>query len=167
MLTTPIHHTTTQLFVICHVSCICGCVCPAATLRHVVHAVPPQYHSAYLTSGCFSPTRAGVFFVTRMDGVVDIWDYFYRQNEVAYSHKVGACFFFIKSKRAYDQNAGFGACRRSENTSPPPVQNECLRPGRLERKRGIYTQAIDPIQLNPPRGQKNGSFGPYCSKLFP
>eukprot|EP00752_Nemacystus_decipiens_P011332 g10069.t1 len=48
-----------------------------------------KYHSAYLTSGCFSPTRAGVFFVTRMDGVVDIWDYFYRQNEVAYSHKVG------------------------------------------------------------------------------
>lgn len=48
-----------------------------------------KYHSAYLTSGCWSPTRAGVFFVTRMDGVVDIWDYFYRQNEVAFSHKVG------------------------------------------------------------------------------
>lgn len=48
-----------------------------------------KYHSSYLTSGCWSPTRAGVFFVTRMDGVVDIWDYFYRQNEVAYSHKVG------------------------------------------------------------------------------
>lgn len=48
-----------------------------------------KYHSSYLTSGCWSPTRAGVFFVTRIDGVVDIWDYFYRQNEVAYSHKVG------------------------------------------------------------------------------
>ncbi|KAJ1445521.1 WD40-repeat-containing domain protein [Pelagophyceae sp. CCMP2097] len=48
-----------------------------------------KYHSAYLTAGCWSPTRAGVFYVTRMDGVVDIWDYFYRQNEVAYSHKVG------------------------------------------------------------------------------
>merc|ERR1719152_766307 len=48
-----------------------------------------KYHTSYLTSGCWSPTRAGVFFVTRMDGVVDIWDYFYRQNEVAYSHKVG------------------------------------------------------------------------------
>jgi dynein intermediate chain 2 len=47
-----------------------------------------KYHSAYLTAGCWSPTRAGVFFVTRYDGVVDIWDYFYRQNEVAYSHKV-------------------------------------------------------------------------------
>lgn len=38
-----------------------------------------------------SPTRAGVFYVTRMDGVVDVWDYFYRQNEVAYSHKIGDC----------------------------------------------------------------------------
>ena len=32
-----------------------------------------KYHPAYLTSGCWSPTRPGVFFVTRMDGVVDIW----------------------------------------------------------------------------------------------
>merc|ERR1712159_852929 len=27
----------------------------------------------------------------RMDGIVDVWDYFYRQNEVAYTHKVGDC----------------------------------------------------------------------------
>lgn len=47
------------------------------------------YHDSYVTAGCWSPTRAGVFFVTRMDGVVDVWDFFYRQNEVAYSHKVG------------------------------------------------------------------------------
>lgn len=32
-----------------------------------------KYHSSYLTAGCWSPTRPGVFFVTRMDGVVDIW----------------------------------------------------------------------------------------------
>ena len=47
-----------------------------------------RYHTSYLTAGCWSPSRAGVFFVTRMDGVIDIWDYFYRQNEVAYTHKV-------------------------------------------------------------------------------
>lgn len=47
-----------------------------------------KYHSSYLTAGCWSPTRAGVFLVTRMDGAVDVWDHFYRQNEVAYSHKV-------------------------------------------------------------------------------
>jgi len=48
-----------------------------------------KYHSSYLTAACWSPTRTGVFYVARMDGVIDIWDYFYRQNEVAYSHKVG------------------------------------------------------------------------------
>jgi dynein intermediate chain 2 len=48
-----------------------------------------KYHGSYLTGGCWSPTRPGVFYVTRMDGVVDVWDYYYRQNEVAYSHKVG------------------------------------------------------------------------------
>ncbi|ETW06373.1 hypothetical protein H310_02649 [Aphanomyces invadans] len=47
------------------------------------------YHESYVTAGCWSPTRAGVFFVTRMDGVVDVWDFFYRQNVAAYSHKVG------------------------------------------------------------------------------
>ena len=50
--------------------------------------ITSQYHSSYLTSGCWSPTRAGVFYVTRSDGVVDVWDISHNQNEVAYSHKV-------------------------------------------------------------------------------
>ena len=50
-----------------------------------------KYCKSYLTGGCWSPTRSGVFFVTRMDGVVDIWDYYHRQNAVAYSHKVCMC----------------------------------------------------------------------------
>lgn len=51
--------------------------------------ITTKYHGSYLTSGCWSPSRAGVFYVTRMDGVVDVWDFFHRQNEVAYSHKIG------------------------------------------------------------------------------
>jgi dynein intermediate chain 2 len=47
-----------------------------------------RYHSSYLTDGCWAPNRPGVFFVTRKDGWLDIWDYYYRQNEVAFSHKV-------------------------------------------------------------------------------
>lgn len=62
-------------------------ILPNATYKRQYILPHSQYHNAYLTSGCFSPTRAGVFFVTRTDGVVDIWDYYYRQNEVAYSHK--------------------------------------------------------------------------------
>lgn len=47
-----------------------------------------RYHNAYLSDGCWSPTRPGLFFVTRRDGWLDTWDYFYRQNEIAFSHKV-------------------------------------------------------------------------------
>ena len=38
------------------------------------------YHKAHLTYGCWSPVRAGVFFTTRMDGVLDVWDIVTRQS---------------------------------------------------------------------------------------
>ena len=37
-----------------------------------------RYHNSYLTYGCWSPTRTGLFFLTRMDGFIDIWDFYYR-----------------------------------------------------------------------------------------
>jgi len=42
---------------------------------------------SYLTCGGWSPTRAGVFYTARQDGYVDFYDYYYRMNEVTYSHK--------------------------------------------------------------------------------
>jgi dynein intermediate chain 2 len=42
--------------------------------------VKTKYHQSYLSDGCFSPTRVGVFFLTRKDGWLDVWDYYYRQN---------------------------------------------------------------------------------------
>jgi dynein intermediate chain 2 len=47
-----------------------------------------RYHNSYLTDGCWSPTRPGIFYLTRMDGFLDVWDIFYRQNEIAYSQKI-------------------------------------------------------------------------------
>ncbi|CCW70602.1 unnamed protein product [Phytomonas sp. Hart1] len=38
------------------------------------------YHEAYLTSGAWHPVRPGVFFTTRMDGHLDIWDLMLRQT---------------------------------------------------------------------------------------
>lgn len=46
------------------------------------------YQSSVMTSGCWSPTRAGLLYITRSDGVLDVWDIGHSQNEVAYSHKV-------------------------------------------------------------------------------
>lgn len=50
-----------------------------------------RYHSAYLTDGCWSPTRCGLFFLTRIDGFLDVWDFYYRQNEICYSQKISDC----------------------------------------------------------------------------
>ena len=44
-----------------------------------------KYHAAYLTDGCWSPTRPGVFFTTKMDGTLDIWDYFFKQNDPTFT----------------------------------------------------------------------------------
>ncbi|CAE8709077.1 unnamed protein product [Polarella glacialis] len=46
------------------------------------------YYPSFLSGACWSPTRAGVFFLSRHDGRLDTWDYFYRMNEVSLSHKV-------------------------------------------------------------------------------
>ncbi|XP_020904970.1 dynein intermediate chain 3, ciliary [Exaiptasia diaphana] len=36
---------------------------------------------SYMTDGCWSPTRPAVFFTTKMNGTLDVWDYLFKQNE--------------------------------------------------------------------------------------
>ena len=48
-----------------------------------------MYHSSYLTDGCWSPTRPGVFFTTKSDGSLDIWDYMFKQNDPTMTIQVG------------------------------------------------------------------------------
>ncbi|EGF84346.1 hypothetical protein BATDEDRAFT_22301 [Batrachochytrium dendrobatidis JAM81] len=40
-----------------------------------------KYSMQYLTDGCWSPTRPSVFFTSKRDGTLDIWDYIFKQNE--------------------------------------------------------------------------------------
>lgn len=47
-----------------------------------------RYERSYLTAGCWSPTRPGVFYTTKLDGTMDVWDFFYKQNDPVYSTKV-------------------------------------------------------------------------------
>jgi len=39
-----------------------------------------KYHANYLTAGCWSPSRPGVFFTTKDSGELDIWDFAFKQN---------------------------------------------------------------------------------------
>ncbi|CAJ1033763.1 putative WD domain, G-beta repeat [Leishmania shawi] len=46
------------------------------------------YHKAYLTCGVWHTVRPGVFFTTRMDGYVDVWDLMLRQTTPSLSFQV-------------------------------------------------------------------------------
>nr|XP_048673673.1 dynein axonemal intermediate chain 2 isoform X2 [Caretta caretta] len=47
-----------------------------------------KYHMAYLTDGCWSTIRPAVFFTSKMDGTLDIWDFLFKQNNPSLSVKV-------------------------------------------------------------------------------
>jgi len=47
-----------------------------------------RYDNSYLTSGCWSPTRPGVYYTTKADGTVDVWDIYYKQNDPTFSTKI-------------------------------------------------------------------------------
>lgn len=47
-----------------------------------------KYHQTYLTGGQWSLTRPAVFMTTKMDGSLDVWDYFYKQREPTLSVQV-------------------------------------------------------------------------------
>ncbi|RNF11540.1 putative dynein [Trypanosoma rangeli] len=46
------------------------------------------YHKSYITSGAWHPVRPGVFFTTRMDGFLDLWDLVLRQSTPALSVQI-------------------------------------------------------------------------------
>lgn len=53
---------------------------------NLMHSKPktnffPRQDMSYMTDGCWSPTRPAVFFTTKMNGTLDVWDYLFKQNE--------------------------------------------------------------------------------------
>jgi len=38
-------------------------------------------HMSYLTDGCWNPVRPAVFYTTKMDGSLDVWDIMYKQRD--------------------------------------------------------------------------------------
>ncbi len=50
--------------------------------------ITSTYHMSYMTDTCWSPARPGVFFTTKMDGTLDVWDIFYKQHEPTLSMQV-------------------------------------------------------------------------------
>ncbi|NXL73810.1 DNAI2 protein, partial [Leptocoma aspasia] len=47
-----------------------------------------KYHTPYLLDTCWSPVKPAVFFTTRSDGTLDVWDFLFHQKEPSLSLRV-------------------------------------------------------------------------------
>ena len=70
-----------------------------------------KYSMHYLTDACWSPTRPSVFFTSKMDGTIDVWDYIFKQNEPTLTVQVNWCSFhkydfFLESSNVYVLSIG-------------------------------------------------------------
>ncbi|NWW43827.1 DNAI2 protein, partial [Pedionomus torquatus] len=63
-------------------------------------------HLSYLTDGCWSTMRPSVFFTTRSDGTLDVWDFLFKQNDPSLSLKV--CNEPLSSLRLQDNGCIIG-----------------------------------------------------------
>ncbi|XP_049458526.1 dynein axonemal intermediate chain 2 [Epinephelus fuscoguttatus] len=66
-----------------------------------------KYQMSYLMDACWSPVRPSVFFTVTMDGVLDVWDILFKQNDPTLSLKV--CDEALYSLRLQD-NGRLVAC---------------------------------------------------------
>uniref|UniRef100_A0A8D3AXA6 Dynein intermediate chain 2 axonemal n=1 Tax=Scophthalmus maximus TaxID=52904 RepID=A0A8D3AXA6_SCOMX len=66
-----------------------------------------KYQMSFLTDACWSPIRPSVFFTVKMDGVLDVWDILFKQNDPTLSLKV--CDNALYSLRVQD-NGRLVAC---------------------------------------------------------
>jgi dynein intermediate chain 2 len=62
-----------------------------------------KYCNVELTDGCWSPTRPAVYFVTKMNGCIDLWDICFKQNDPALSIQV--CDDALVSIRAHSNGS--------------------------------------------------------------
>ncbi|NXL39807.1 DNAI2 protein, partial [Glaucidium brasilianum] len=65
-----------------------------------------KYHLSYLTDGCWSTVRPAVFFTTRSDGTLDVWDFLFKQKDPSLSLKV--CDEPLASLRLQDNGCVIG-----------------------------------------------------------
>lgn len=83
-----------------------------------------KYHTAYLTDGCWSPTRPAVFYTTRMDGTLDIWDFLFKQNDPTLSIQVRGNAKFQRNLMADFHKCHKIICPESEGVNRPSIFNQ-------------------------------------------
>uniref|UniRef100_A0A8C4NDU1 Dynein, axonemal, intermediate chain 2b n=1 Tax=Eptatretus burgeri TaxID=7764 RepID=A0A8C4NDU1_EPTBU len=75
--------------------------------------ISTKYQASYLTNGCWSPARPSVFFISKMDGTLDIWDFLNKRDEPTLSMQI--CDEPLSTLRMQD-NGQFLACGSHQGT---------------------------------------------------
>jgi len=107
------------------------------------------YDGSYLTDGCWSPTRPGVFYTTKQNGQLECWDFFYKQQDPVVSVNVNdsgiqcltidkegqflACGARDGSVHTYEMSSGLRTPQHSEKQSV----NQMLQSNIGARKFGL------------------------------
>lgn len=68
----------------------------------------------YHTCGCWSPTRAGVLFIAKSNGTIDIWDFMDQSHKWNMQYSVGSV--GISSMRFHENNANILAVGSQEGS---------------------------------------------------
>lgn len=75
--------------------------------------ITTKYHTSYMTGGSWSPGRPGVFFTIQEDGTLDVWDYFFKQNDPTLSVQVIDCPLTSMKPDARGKRLALGAANGS------------------------------------------------------
>ncbi|RKP21569.1 WD40 repeat-like protein [Rozella allomycis CSF55] len=98
-----------------------------------------NYHSYNLTDGCWSPTRPAVFFTSKDDGTVDVWDYLFKQTEPTLSIQV--CDSPIQCIRIQDRGSMIAVGSRDGTTSLLEISSGISKIQRDEKN--IFSQMLE------------------------
>ncbi|XP_072022237.1 dynein intermediate chain 3, ciliary-like [Amphiura filiformis] len=90
-----------------------------------------KYHMSYMTDGCWSPIRPSVFFTTKMDGTLDVWDYLFKQNDPTLSLQV--CDEALHCLRVQDQGRLIAAGSHTGTTTLLELSNSLCTMQRNEK----------------------------------
>ncbi|PNI32560.1 DNAI2 isoform 3 [Pan troglodytes] len=98
-----------------------------------------KYHMAYLTDAAWSPVRPAVFFTTRMDGTLDIWDFMFEQCDPTLSLKDNGCLIACGSQLGtttlLEVSPGLSTLQRNEkNVASSMFERETRREKILEAR---------------------------------
>ncbi|PNJ87611.1 DNAI2 isoform 1 [Pongo abelii] len=98
-----------------------------------------KYHMAYLTDAAWSPVRPAVFFTTKMDGTLDIWDFMFEQCDPTLSLKDNGCLIACGSQLGtttlLEVSPGLSTLQRNEkNVASSMFERETRREKILEAR---------------------------------